>query len=137
MTNNKLTNERLSEIADKATWVKCSHDEVQAMAAGLQEYRKAAGDPVAWLLSGGGAKNVVCFDSGNAYADPLREVTPLYTTPQPAPAVEAVPFDQWISQQRDGIDVDCGCVTTEAFFHWIRVAYEAGNSPVRTTSSNI
>lgn len=36
------------------------------------------GEPVAWLLSGGGAKNVVCFDSGNAYADPLREVTPLY-----------------------------------------------------------
>ncbi|MCF3430459.1 hypothetical protein L1045_03285 [Escherichia coli] len=41
-------------------------------------------EPVAWLLSGGGAKNNVSFDSGNAYADPLREVTPLYTTP-PAP----------------------------------------------------
>ncbi|HDS7983256.1 TPA: hypothetical protein RFW29_003974 [Klebsiella pneumoniae subsp. pneumoniae] len=40
---------------------------------------------VAWLLSGGGAKNVVCFDSGNAYADPLREVTPLYRHAQPAP----------------------------------------------------
>lgn len=36
---------------------------------------------VAWLLSGGGAKNIVSFDSGNAYSDPLREVTPLYTTP--------------------------------------------------------
>ncbi len=34
-------------------------------------------EPVAWLLSGGGAKNHVSFDSGNAYADPLREVTPL------------------------------------------------------------
>ena len=41
-------------------------------------------EPVAWLLSGGGAKNHVSFDSGNAYADPLREVTPLYTA-QPAP----------------------------------------------------
>ena len=41
-------------------------------------------EPVAWLLSGGGAKNHVSFDSGNAYADPLREVTPLYTDP-PAP----------------------------------------------------
>ncbi|WP_368526469.1 hypothetical protein [Enterobacter hormaechei] len=41
-------------------------------------------DPVAWLMSGGGAKNNVSFDSGNAYADPLREVTPLYTAP-PAP----------------------------------------------------
>lgn len=41
-------------------------------------------EPVAWLLSGGGAKNNVSFDSGNAYADPLREVTPLYTaTPAP------------------------------------------------------
>lgn len=39
-------------------------------------------EPVAWLLSGGGAKNIVTFDSGNAYIDPLREVTPLYTTPQ-------------------------------------------------------
>ncbi|OYC85516.1 hypothetical protein RX38_01386 [Escherichia coli] len=41
-------------------------------------------EPVAWLLSGGGAKNNISFDSGNAYADPLREVTPLYTAP-PAP----------------------------------------------------
>ncbi len=41
-------------------------------------------EPVAWLLSGGGAKNIVSFDSGNAYVDPLREVTPLYTAP-PAP----------------------------------------------------
>lgn len=41
-------------------------------------------EPVAWLLSGGGAKNNVSFDSGNAYADQLREVTPLYTAP-PAP----------------------------------------------------
>jgi hypothetical protein len=41
-------------------------------------------EPVAWLLSGGGAKNNVSFDSGNAYVDPLREVTPLYTAP-PAP----------------------------------------------------
>ena len=45
-------------------------------------------DPVAWLLSGGGAKNNVSFDSGNAYADPLREVTPLYTAP---PATVSVP----------------------------------------------
>ncbi|EMM8459790.1 DUF551 domain-containing protein [Citrobacter freundii] len=41
-----------------------------------------------------------------------------------------LPFDQWISQQNETIDVDCGCVTTEAFYHWLRVAYEAGNSPV-------
>lgn len=41
-----------------------------------------------------------------------------------------LPFDQWLSQQNEPIDVDCGCVTTEAFFHWLRVAYEDGNSPV-------
>lgn len=35
-------------------------------------------EPVAWLLSGGGAKNNVSFDSGNAYADPLRENAALH-----------------------------------------------------------
>ncbi|WP_243205823.1 DUF551 domain-containing protein [Klebsiella pneumoniae] len=49
-------------------------------------------EPVAWLLSGGGAKNVVCFDSGNAYADPLREVTQLYRHAQPAKTVQPVMF---------------------------------------------
>lgn len=47
-------------------------------------------EPVAWLLSGGGAKNNVSFDSGNAYVDPLREVTPLYIAP---PAPVSVPDD--------------------------------------------
>uniref|UniRef100_A0A914Z5G5 Replication protein n=2 Tax=cellular organisms TaxID=131567 RepID=A0A914Z5G5_9BILA len=36
------------------------------------------------VTEGGGAKNNVSFDSGNAYAAQLREVTPLYTAP-PAP----------------------------------------------------
>lgn len=39
-------------------------------------------------------------------------------------------FEEWLSQQNSVIEVDCGCVTTEAFYHWLRVAYEAGNSPV-------
>ncbi|MCU3340555.1 hypothetical protein N8V28_17610 [Enterobacter hormaechei subsp. hoffmannii] len=201
-------------------------------------------EPVAWLLSGGGAKNNVSFDSGNAYVDPLREVTPLYTAPpaQVAPdemtpqqasrsyggevrgyrdgwnacraamlqgadgtltnegtipvtqfkpvadlyevtvpsgrsttftkdAAEAsdcrvmgwsvqeyvkleryqaamlqgaepvttaykLPFEQWLSQQTGTIDVECGCVMTEVFFHWLRVAYEAGNSPQCREISN-
>ncbi len=38
-------------------------------------------------------------------------------------------FEEWLSQQNSVIEVDCGCVTTEAFYHWMRVAYEAGNSP--------
>lgn len=41
-----------------------------------------------------------------------------------------LPFEQWLSQQNEPIDVDCGCVTTEAFYHWLRVGYEAANSPV-------
>lgn len=49
-------------------------------------------EPVAWLLSGGGAKNHVSFDSSNAYADPLREVTPLYTAP---PAPVSVPDERY------------------------------------------
>ncbi|SSK77475.1 DUF551 domain-containing protein [Klebsiella pneumoniae] len=39
-------------------------------------------------------------------------------------------FEEWLAQQDGVIEVDCGCVTTEAFYHWLRVAYEAGNSPV-------
>ncbi|WP_163334661.1 hypothetical protein [Enterobacter hormaechei] len=42
---------------------------------------------------------------------------------------EIIPFEQWLSQQTGTIDVECGCVMTEVFFHWLRVAYEAGNSP--------
>lgn len=37
-------------------------------------------------------------------------------------------FEEWLSQQNGVIEVDCGCVTTEAFYHWLRVAYAAGNS---------
>jgi hypothetical protein len=33
-------------------------------------------------------------------------------------------FEEWLSQQNGVIEVDCGCVTTEAFYHWMRVAYE-------------
>ncbi|EIV2267605.1 TPA: DUF551 domain-containing protein [Klebsiella pneumoniae] len=39
-------------------------------------------------------------------------------------------FEEWLSQQNGVIEVDCGCVTSEAFYHWMRVAYEAGNSQV-------
>lgn len=48
-----------------------------------------------------------------------------------------LPFDQWLSQQNEPIDVDCGCVNTEAFYHWLRVAYEAGNSPVIPVGSDV
>lgn len=47
-----------------------------------------------------------------------------------------LPFEQWLSQQNKPIYVDCGCVTTEAFYHWLRIAYEAGNSPVTPDCSD-
>lgn len=46
-------------------------------------------------------------------------------------------FEEWLSQQNGVIEVDCGCVTTEAFYHWMRVAYEAGNSPVIPDGSSV
>lgn len=63
-----------------------NEDAANALAAMKLALASLEAEPVAWLLSGGGAKNNVSFDSGNAYADPLREVTPLYTVP-PAPVV--------------------------------------------------
>lgn len=38
-------------------------------------------------------------------------------------------FLEWLSEQKEKIDVDCGCVSIETLMHWMRVAYEAGNSP--------
>ena len=61
-----------------------NEDATMALAAMKLALASLEAEPVAWLLSGGGAKNNVSFDSGNAYVDPLREVTPLYIAP-PAP----------------------------------------------------
>ncbi len=49
---------------------------------------------------------------------------------EPVATVYKLPFEQWLSQQTGTIDVECGCVMTEVFYHWLRVAYEAGNSPL-------
>lgn len=49
---------------------------------------------------------------------------------QPVTTSKKLTFEQWLSLQTGTIDVECGCVMTEVFFHWLRVAYEAGNSPV-------
>ncbi|MEN4395476.1 hypothetical protein [Enterobacter cloacae] len=81
----KIIKQEVQAIADLKAGYTLGHADV----AILNELARIAlasleAEPVAWLLSGGGAKNNVSFDSGNAYADPLREVTPLYTSP-PAP----------------------------------------------------
>lgn len=80
-----ITKQAVQAVADLKAGYTLGHADV----AILNELARIAlasleAEPVAWLLSGGGAKNHVSFDSGNAYADPLREVTPLYTAP-PAP----------------------------------------------------
>ncbi|HGU5404026.1 TPA: DUF551 domain-containing protein [Klebsiella pneumoniae] len=87
----------------------------------LQERRKADSEPVAWLLSGGGTKNVVCFDSGNAYADPLREVTPLYRHAQPAPVVP--PEQHWEELCRQHPDMSIGdAIIRAAWWNHCRAA---------------
>ncbi|HBL6849861.1 TPA: DUF551 domain-containing protein [Escherichia coli] len=39
-------------------------------------------------------------------------------------------LQEWLSEQKEKIDVDCGCVSIETLMHWMKAAYEAGNSPV-------
>lgn len=41
-------------------------------------------------------------------------------------------FEEWLSSRTGTIEVDCGCVTTEAFYHWLKVAYEATPQPAHT-----
>ncbi|MGU6060912.1 DUF551 domain-containing protein [Enterobacter hormaechei] len=93
------------EKAELKTFIKAfltdpMHDDKSANSITAAVFRIALAsieaEPMAWLLSGGGAKNNVSFDSGNAYADPLREVTPLYTAP---PAPVSVP-DAYIRDAR-------------------------------------
>lgn len=76
----------IAELEEERDAVPGVVNEYAAMALAAMKLALASleAESVAWLLSGGGAKNNVSFDSGNAYADPLREVTPLYTAP-PAP----------------------------------------------------
>lgn len=77
-----FTKERLTELSRRENVGAILGEEIAELARIALASLEA--EAVAWLLSGGGAKNNVSFDSGNAYADPLREVTPLYTA-HPAP----------------------------------------------------
>ncbi|HEO9142883.1 TPA: hypothetical protein QIF63_000170 [Enterobacter asburiae] len=84
----EFTKEQLIEKLQRRVAVTANYPDVEEAQLDAAIFKIALAsleaEPVAWLLSGGGAKNNVSFDSGNAYADPLREVTPLYTAP-PAP----------------------------------------------------
>ncbi len=90
MTKSTITRERIQRIIRAINSEAYDEEEIREWLSSdeIMELSRMAlaamdSEPVAWLLSGGGAKNVVCFDSGNAYADPLREVTPLYLHAQP------------------------------------------------------
>ncbi|EES5804009.1 DUF551 domain-containing protein [Escherichia coli] len=48
----------------------------------------------------------------------------------PASQTAKLSFQEWLSEQKEKIDVDCGCVSIETLTHWMKSAYEAGNSPV-------
>lgn len=107
--NERVSDERLNTIKSwRETYgqdanVMIPASEAESIISELQQYRAAAEPAVQAEQLSGNAEQV---------------------------SQSALPFDQWLSQQTGKIDVDCGCVTTEAFFHWLRVAYEAGNSPV-------
>ena len=91
-------------------------------------------EPVAWLLSGGGAKNNVSFDSGNAYADPLREVTPLYTAPPEPVSMKDHQIREMVNELRDiAIEYQGTQQLRERIARTVRAAMLQGadsNSPV-------
>ncbi|WP_249436294.1 DUF551 domain-containing protein [Escherichia coli] len=49
---------------------------------------------------------------------------------EPVSQTYKLAFLEWLSEQKEKIDIDCGCVSIETLMHWMRLAYEAGNSPV-------
>ncbi|MHA8112836.1 hypothetical protein ACX122_06935 [Kosakonia cowanii] len=126
----QLSRERLEKIASWREKFGADHnvmlpaEEAEAMARMLLAGMNSK--PVAWLLSGGGAKNHVSFDSGNAYADPLREVTPLYTV-QPAPV--AVPDE---ISTADAMRIMNGRVITMS----VHTAYKNGWNACRAAMLN-
>ena len=57
-----------------------------------------------------------------------EEYTEIISREQYEEALEAsnkLNFEQWLGQQCEKIDLDCGCVSTETFMHWLRIAYES------------
>lgn len=110
MTKSTITRERIQRIIRAIDSEAYDEEEIREWLSSdeIMELSRMAlaamdSEPVAWLLSGGGAKNVVCFDSGNAYADPLREVTPLYRHQQTAPVVPGkwIPVSEQIPEVGD------------------------------------
>lgn len=46
-------------------------------------------------------------------------------------------FDEWLSQQKEKIDVDCGCVMTEVLFHCMRKAFAARDDEIAALRAQV
>ncbi|HGD3770129.1 TPA: hypothetical protein ACI4K4_000202 [Enterobacter hormaechei] len=90
----------------------------------------SGGPAMEWseIYKGHQAVPFINFNSQARIVDKFRAA--MLQGAEPVTTAYKLPFEQWLSQQTGTIDVECGCVMTEVFFHWLRVAYEAGNSPV-------
>lgn len=132
MSNNNLTDERLSALIrvarDSLELYEMELpviDDVMLALAELQQRRAA-------MLQGAESSESRCTIQPAPELDSLPKNDESRCSSnqgaEPVSQPYTLPFDQWLSQQSGKIDVDCGCVTTEAFFHWLRLAYEAGNS---------
>ncbi|ELT1812286.1 Uncharacterised protein [Enterobacter hormaechei] len=135
-----ITRERLEQLANFRGAPVTRQEEQELARIALASLEAEA---VAWLLSGGGAKNNVSFDSGNAYVDPLREVTPLYTAP-PAPVSmpdESAMFDAAIDicRKSDAIDEHVwnhGVLAVMSAFSDCRAAILKHSEPFIVTSDH-
>ena len=127
-----ITKQAVQAVADLKAGYTLGHADV----AILNELARIAlasleAEPVAWLLSGGGAKNNVSFDSGNAYADPLREVTPLYTAPPAPVSMKDHQIREMVNELRDiAIEYQGTQQLRERIARTVRTAMLHGAEPV-------
>lgn len=135
MSNNNLTNERLSALIrvarDSLELYEMELpviDDVMLALAELQQRRAAMLQGVENAETPTTMQTAPALDSSPKIAESPTGIN--QGKSEPVTTANKLPFEQWLSQQTGTIDVECGCVMTEVFFHWLRVAYEAGNSPV-------
>lgn len=109
MTNNQLTDERLAELVafkplPSTDINSATRDEWMAMAAELQERRKADSEPVAWLWSRDDERDVSLTppDDDDDAADAIEcgwTATPLYRHAQQSVVPDRSIFEKWWESQ--------------------------------------
>lgn len=78
-------------------------------------------------------RNILSIDFGGNSKIDIPQSSMLALVNIALAAKQAKPtFEEWLSSRTGTIEVDCGCVTTEAFYHWLKVAYEATPHPAHT-----